>query len=249
MFSLFPKNLYPILDQKVTQQKKINLINLAEYWNKIGMRCFQFRFKCSKKSKYLDALFSLPPPFFKYFSLISNDFPLLYEDFKKKEISYAGVHLGQEDLHPLQARNILTNWTNNKDLILGLSTHNEKELLEAHSYPEGTVNYIACGPYRGTSSKTDTSPVLGFQQTSSLFFKSRLPVVLIGGIRLAEINEIRINLYKNNIQNHVSSRDNIRKKIKNMLFFASISDLCIIEQSPQKIKNLIKYPAEISNAS
>jgi thiamine-phosphate pyrophosphorylase len=62
-----------------------------------------------------------------------------------KKIGADGVHLGQEDMDPVEARNIL-----GPDAILGLSTHNEPEVLAAKDLP---LDYINIGPMFATATK------------------------------------------------------------------------------------------------
>src|SRR5262249_18832130 len=57
----------------------------------------------------------------------------------------SGVHLGQDDLGPAEARAILR-----EPKILGRSTHNLPQSLEADAAP---VDYIAVGPIFQTSTK------------------------------------------------------------------------------------------------
>lgn len=65
-----------------------------------------------------------------------------------------GVHLGQEDLPPAEARGIL-----GKSAIIGLSTHNEWEARFTSD-----ADYISVGPVFPTSSKPDAQPVVGLEK-------------------------------------------------------------------------------------
>ncbi|HJQ22381.1 MAG TPA: thiamine phosphate synthase [Blastocatellia bacterium] len=87
-----------------------------------------------------------------------------------------GVHLGQDDLPPERARALL-----GPQRILGYSTHNVKQALEADSTP---VDYVAVGPIFQTTTKANPDPVVGPELIAEL--KSRLthPLVAIGGITL-----------------------------------------------------------------
>jgi hypothetical protein len=69
----------------------------------------------------------------------------------------------------------------NKNKIVGLSTHNETEILEANGF---SLDYIGLGAYRDTSTK-DVSNVLG-KRCSYLAKISRHPVGLIGGVKLED---------------------------------------------------------------
>src|SRR5262249_36653961 len=87
-----------------------------------------------------------------------------------------GVHLGQTDLAPACARRIL-----GPDRVIGLSTHNLEQALEADKSP---VDYIAVGPVFWTSSKENPDPVLGLEKLADVCRSVRKPVVAIGGITI-----------------------------------------------------------------
>lgn len=93
-----------------------------------------------------------------------------------------GVHIGQEDLHaidadPKKAVKILKLAIGN-DKIIGLSTHNEREISIANTLE---LNYIGLGAYRSTSTKNDAK-VLG-ERLDAIASLSRHPVAAIGGVR------------------------------------------------------------------
>ena len=94
-----------------------------------------------------------------------------------------GVHLGQEDLLKIdhdkrKALGILKEVIGS-DKIVGLSTHNEKEVLEAN---ELDLNYIGLGAYRNTSTKRDITSVLG-DRLDAIAALSKHFVAAIGGVR------------------------------------------------------------------
>jgi len=94
-----------------------------------------------------------------------------------------GVHLGQEDLAKIdpnkqKALAILKEVIGN-DKIIGLSTHNEKEVLEANEFD---LNYIGLGAYRDTSTKQDISSVLG-DKLDAIAALSKHFVAAIGGVK------------------------------------------------------------------
>ncbi|MEA2073173.1 MAG: thiamine phosphate synthase [Campylobacterota bacterium] len=95
-----------------------------------------------------------------------------------------GVHVGQEDLKSIDEdvskavrilRSVIT-----KDKILGISTHNEEEVLQANDMD---LNYIGLGAYRDTSTKKDISTTLG-DKVESISQKSKHLVAVIGGVKL-----------------------------------------------------------------
>jgi len=63
--------------------------------------------------------------------------------------------------------------------IVGLSTHNKEEILEANKLP---LDYIGLGAYRPTTTK-ETSNILG-EKIISLIKYSYHPVAVIGGVKI-----------------------------------------------------------------
>src|SRR5258708_11352973 len=68
---------------------------------------------------------------------------------------FDGVHVGQDDLSPEGVRAVI-----DKDLWLGVSTHNPEQLAEAD---KTTADYLAIGPVFSTRSKANPDPVIGLQ--------------------------------------------------------------------------------------
>jgi thiamine-phosphate pyrophosphorylase len=87
----------------------------------------------------------------------------------------AGVHLGQDDLSPGDARKVV-----GADRVVGFSTHNEAQIRAAADEP---IDYVALGPVFATGSKANPDPVLGIEELRRLWGLSSRPLVAIGGIR------------------------------------------------------------------
>ena len=86
-----------------------------------------------------------------------------------------GVHLGQDDLSPAAARQLL-----GPAKLLGFSTHNQKQALDATRMP---IDYLAIGPIFPTSSKTDAHPPVGLDNLREIRKAvGKIPLVAIGGI-------------------------------------------------------------------
>lgn len=85
-----------------------------------------------------------------------------------------GVHLGQEDLQPRDARQGLP-----AGALVGLSTHDDRQVEAAAAEP---VDYIAIGPVFPTRTKADARPAVGLEGVRSARARTRLPLVAIGGI-------------------------------------------------------------------
>ncbi len=90
------------------------------------------------------------------------------------ELEWDGVHLGQQDLPPQEARCLI-----DPDACIGLSTHNESQTRAADLEP---VNYIAIGPVFATGSKANPDPVIGLDGVRRARALTNKPLVAIGGI-------------------------------------------------------------------
>ena len=86
-----------------------------------------------------------------------------------------GVHLGQNDLPPEKARDIL-----GKQAIIGFSTHSVGQAVQAMRMP---IDYIAIGPIFPTDSKEKADAVVGLKGLREVRDIIRdFPLVAIGGI-------------------------------------------------------------------
>ena len=108
--------------------------------------------------------------------LVVNDAPQL-----AVAIGADGVHLGQADMPPIEARRIIG------------STANTFEQIAARN--DGETDYVGLGPFRFTTTKKNLSPVLGTEGYRTILGRMRtenipLPVVAIGGIELPDIPQI-----------------------------------------------------------
>jgi len=97
-----------------------------------------------------------------------------------------GVHLGEDDLPVEEARRLLGG-----DKIIGLSTHNLKEGLEAIGLD---VDYISLGPIFPTRTKPDAQTPIGLEDLKGIREEisnlSPLPIVAIGGINEEDLPSV-----------------------------------------------------------
>ena len=88
-----------------------------------------------------------------------------------------GVHLGQDDMPPEKAREIL-----GEKAIIGFSTHNLKQAFEAKNKP---IDYIAVGPIFHTNTKENPDDVVNIEGLKEIRKAiGSFPLVAIGGITL-----------------------------------------------------------------
>ncbi|HEY6771843.1 MAG TPA: thiamine phosphate synthase, partial [Solirubrobacterales bacterium] len=107
---------------------------------------------------------------------IVNDDPYL-----AMELSADGVHVGQEDIDPAEARRIM-----GPDAIIGLSTHSREQIEAAASAP---LDYISVGPVWETPSK-EGRPATGLELIRTAAEIAHVPWFAIGGIDPSNVDEV-----------------------------------------------------------
>ncbi len=93
-----------------------------------------------------------------------------------------GVHVGDEDLPPEEARALL-----GPELLVGVTV---RGVAEAHAAREAGADYVGLGPVFGTTTKQVPAPVLGLEGFAAVVRASPLPVVGIGGVKLENIADL-----------------------------------------------------------
>ncbi len=89
----------------------------------------------------------------------------------------AGVHVGQDDLTPAQARAVIGH-----DAIVGVSTHTLDQLDDAL---RESIDYVAVGPVFGTDTKATGYAAIGLEAVRAAAARTvarHVPLVAIGGI-------------------------------------------------------------------
>ncbi len=161
---------YPILDAGVLLKAGISVEGFARELREAGIRFLQYRDKEASDALLLERAAELRRIFPASDScLVLNDrVPLV------AGAGYDGVHVGQEDFSPAQARAVV-----GADVLIGVSTHGEEQLLRA---VEGVADYVAIGPVFATLSKQAPDPVVGIDGVRVARAISNKPLVAIGGI-------------------------------------------------------------------
>lgn len=101
-------------------------------------------------------------------------------------IGAAGVHVGQHDLDPADARRCIgsARW-------LGLSVQTMDHVAAALRLPRGTVDYLGAGPIWAQRTKRDAAAPSGPETLAAIVRCSPWPCVAIGGIDVARAPEVR----------------------------------------------------------
>ena len=176
--------LYVLCDYETLIKKDISIDTFIDLCKKKDVKIIQYRDKISSINEQKANLLHLKSQL---------NIPIIIND-KIELIDFAdGLHLGQEDFFKIHKdKKIATKLIRLKikDKLLGLSTHNEIEILEAN---ELEIDMIGLGAYKNTNTK-DVSTILG-SKISYLAKISKHPVCGIGGVKVEDIIEnIRFNV-------------------------------------------------------
>ena len=170
MARLVLPRFYPILDAGLLLRTGRSIDSFARELRAAGVRFLQYRDKDAADELLLERAAMLRRIFPEPDScLILNDrVPLVLS------AGYDGVHVGQEDLSPAEARGVV-----GSEVMIGVSTHSESQLRDA---AVSAVDYVAIGPVFATSSKQVPDPVVGLEGVGAARAITDKPLVAIGGI-------------------------------------------------------------------
>lgn len=177
--------IYALIDKETLLAKEVSLIELLQHIKTIpNIPILQYRNKSGTDEEKKSDLLAIR----KYYDgkLIVNDSIEL--------IAYAdGLHIGQEDIRKYntdlkEAVYLIREKIGDK--LLGLSTHNKAEVLEANTL---ALDYIGLGAYRATDTKSEAN--VGGKTLLDVAKHSKHPVGIIGGVRLDDSFEEPI-MYK-----------------------------------------------------
>jgi thiamine-phosphate pyrophosphorylase len=120
-----------------------------------------------------------------------------------------GVHLGQEDL-PLEVGRKLLG-----DRLIGISTHSLEQAKEAEA---NGADYIGFGPLFGTATKNTGYTARGLEMLSRIRAAVDLPIVAIGGITEANIQDVwRVGADSAAIISDILKADDVAAKVSAIL--------------------------------
>jgi thiamine-phosphate pyrophosphorylase len=171
--------LYPILDADALAHAGVPLAAAARALHDAGVRWVQYRDKRASDAEVVERMRELRAIF------SAGEAVLLLNDRVHlcAEVEADGVHIGQEDMAPAEARKVL-----GRIRLLGVSTHNVAQLRAALA--TGAADYLAIGPVFATGSKENPDPVVGLEGVRAARELTRLPLVAIGGITAVNGREV-----------------------------------------------------------
>ncbi len=98
-----------------------------------------------------------------------------------RKINADGVHLGQQDMSVLEARDIIGD-----EKAIGVSTHS---IIQAKQAQKDGADYIAIGPVYPTRTK-DYEPSIGVEALQEISGVVNIPFIAIGAITLENLDEV-----------------------------------------------------------
>jgi thiamine-phosphate pyrophosphorylase len=169
--------VYPILDSESLERRSISLPAAAAALLDGGAGILQIRNKAHWTRDFFGAAREVARLCREAGALLivndRADFALLLD---------AGLHLGQDDLAPRDARRVI-----GPDSVMGYSSHNPTQLCAAGGE---AVDYVALGPIFPTASKRNPDPLVGVEQITYCRGLIEKPLVAIGGITLENASEV-----------------------------------------------------------
>jgi thiamine-phosphate pyrophosphorylase len=166
--------LYVICDADACRRAGWTLIDFASACLDGGARLLQIRSKAEPSGRFFDEALAIVERAAGAAQVIVND-----RADVARLAGAAGVHVGQEDLSPVEVRSIL-----GEQAIVGWSTHTTRQLDAALSQP---ISYVAIGPVFTTETKSTGYDALGLSSVRDAATRATrcgLPLVAIGGITL-----------------------------------------------------------------
>jgi thiamine-phosphate pyrophosphorylase len=162
--------LYPIVDAGVLKRSGLSVADFAQQLRMGGVTLLQYRDKAGSPQDILHAAGVIREVFGSSdCRLVLNDRADLVE-----LAGWGGVHVGQGDLSPEDARRVvgLERW-------VGTSTHTDERVRVANL---SSADYVAVGPVFATGTKLDAEPVIGLEGVRRARALTSKPLVAIGGI-------------------------------------------------------------------
>jgi thiamine-phosphate pyrophosphorylase len=162
-------HFYPILDTGLLHSRGFAPLDAARAILEGGARILQFR----HKGQFTREVFESAEAIAQMCRQAGANF-VVNDRADIARLLDAGLHVGQDDLSPSDARHII-----GSARTLGFSTHNIDQFRNALAE---SVDYLAFGPVFSTSSKQNPDPVAGLDAFNRIRAISNRPLVAIGGI-------------------------------------------------------------------
>ncbi len=140
-----------------------------------------------------------------------------------QQVDADGVHLGKEDISPIEARKVL-----GENKIIG-GTSNTIEDIEY--WVSCGVDYIGLGPFRFTTTKEKLSPIVGIEGYQRIMNTCQeknitIPILAIGGILEQDVMSIlTTGIHGIAVSSVISSSNNKKETIAS--FYTTLNKACV----------------------
>jgi thiamine-phosphate pyrophosphorylase len=174
---ILPK-LYAIVDAQVLEARGIALGEFARGLRAAGVGLVQYRDKVGPPQEVLRAAGVVRE------AMAGSGCRLVLNDRADLAVlaGFDGVHVGQGDLLPEDARRVV-----GAERIVGVSTHTDAQVAAAELIG---ADYVATGPVFATGTKADAEAVVGLEGVRRARALTGKPLVAIGGITLANARSV-----------------------------------------------------------
>ncbi len=181
IFSWPLPGIYPILDLDFCNKRNLDILSLPKLWLEYPdlVPLVQIR---AKSASVLELEFLVKSLQDRY-----PDVPWILNDDWKRAIEWNcfGAHVGKEDYEVLNSEEEVALFES--DLYLGTSSHT---LEEVNALDVSLWNYTGLGPIFPTENKEDAKSVTGTKILEKIAGGTSLPVTLIGGIQVGNLDLI-----------------------------------------------------------
>jgi len=172
---MFSAGIYAVISEQFCQgRSSLNVLNEVV---RAGVAAVQLREKeLDKRSLYHLALQWKK-------KLTGTDITFIINDHLDIALAVGadGVHLGQDDLPVSIARQLAP------ELIIGLSSHNLQEALQAE---KDGASYVNIGPIYKTATKLHLDEGLGIEQFKMISAQLKIPFTVMGGIKQKHLPDL-----------------------------------------------------------
>ncbi len=183
--------LYVIADAEVLAGRGVSLDEFARELRAAGVGWVQWRDKVGSPQEVLRGAAVLREVFGEGITPRQTERPsdmgrpvLIMNDRADLAVlaDFEGVHVGQGDLSPEDARAVV-----GTHCIIGVSTHGEEQVRVGDA---SCADYIAIGPVFATGTKADAEAVVGLEGVRRARALTAKPLVAIGGITRANARSV-----------------------------------------------------------
>ena len=184
--------LYAIADKATLDARGVSVEDFARQLRDAGVMLLQYRDKLGGPVEVLRAAAEISTVF------SSTRATLILNDRADLALlaGWSGVHVGQGDLTPEDAKRIfsldgklspLTTSEREGHSLVGVSTHCDVQVAEANN---GEADYVAVGPVFATSTKLNADPIVGLDGVRRARSLTTKPLVAIGGITRQNVRSV-----------------------------------------------------------